>query len=50
MEKDGKTFKDIYEILLGIADEWDNLSDVDQAALAEALAGKFLPVRIEICA
>ena len=40
MESDGKTYKDIYDILLGIGEQWDKLSDIDQASLAEALAGK----------
>lgn len=40
LESDGKTFKDIYEIVLNIGKEWENLSDIDQAALLEALAGK----------
>lgn len=37
---DENTFKDIYEIILGIGQEWDNLTDVEQASLGEALAGK----------
>ena len=40
LEEDGKTFKDIYDIVLNIGKEWENLSDIDQAALLEALAGK----------
>lgn len=40
LEEDGKTFKDIYEIILGIGKEWDKLSDIEQASLGEALAGK----------
>lgn len=40
LEKDGKTFKDIYTIVLNIGKAWDSLSDIDQAALLEALAGK----------
>lgn len=40
VEADGSTFKDIYDIVVGIADKWDSLSDIDQAGLAEALAGK----------
>lgn len=33
-------FKSIYEILLGIGKEWDNLTDVERASLGEMLAGK----------
>lgn len=38
--KDDNTFKDIYEIILGIGKEWKNLSDIEQASLTEALGGK----------
>ena len=37
---DEDTFKDIYDIILGIGKEWDNLTDAEQASLGEALAGK----------
>lgn len=40
LEADGKTFKSIYDIIVGIGDEFQSLSDLDQAALLEALAGK----------
>lgn len=40
LESDGKTFKDIYTIVSGIADKWSSLQDIDRAALLEALAGK----------
>lgn len=40
LESDGKTFKDMYTIVSGIADKWATLDDIDQAALLEALAGK----------
>lgn len=40
LEEDGETFKDIYEILVGIGKEWSKLTDVEQASLGEALAGK----------
>ena len=40
LEADGKTFKSTYEIIKGIAKEWNNLSDIDQAGLLEAIAGK----------
>ena len=38
--EDEDTFKDIYEIILGIGQEWQNLTDLEQASLGEALAGK----------
>lgn len=38
--KDDNTFKDIYEIIVGIGEEWKNLTDIEQASLLEALAGK----------
>lgn len=38
--EDEDTFKDIYDIILGIGKEWDNLTDVERASLGEALAGK----------
>lgn len=37
---DEDTFKDIYDIILGIGQEWDKLTDVERASLGEALAGK----------
>lgn len=40
LEDDGKTYKDLYDIMVGIGKQWDKLSDIDQASLAEALAGK----------
>ena len=39
MESDGKTFKEIYTIVSGIADKWSSLKDIDRAALLEKLAG-----------
>jgi len=41
LEADQKTYKSIYEILIGIGKEWQNLSDIERASLGEALAGKF---------
>lgn len=38
--EDEDTFKDIYDIILGIGKEWDKLTDIEQASLGEALAGK----------
>ena len=40
MESDGKTFKDIYDIIIGIGDKWNDLSDINRASLLEKLAGK----------
>lgn len=42
LEEDGETFKSIYDIILGIGKEWKNLSDIEQASLGEALAGRAL--------
>ena len=39
MKDDKKTYKDIYEIIIGISKEWKNLEDIERAALLEALAG-----------
>ena len=40
MESDGKTFKDIYDIVIGIGEKWNDLNDIDRASLLEKLAGK----------
>lgn len=37
---DSETYKSTYQIMLEIAKVWDNISDINQAALLEALAGK----------
>lgn len=37
---DKDTYKDIYDIVLGIGEKWQDLSDIDRASLLEALAGK----------
>ena len=48
LEEDGKTFKDIFDIVLNIGEEFQNLSDIDQASLLEALAGGvILPENME---
>lgn len=39
-DKAGTQFKDIYDIAVGIGEEWHNLTDVEQAGLLETLAGK----------
>ena len=38
--EDEKTFKSIYDIIVGIGEKWNELNDIDRAALLEALAGK----------
>ena len=38
--KDENTYKDIYDIGLGISKTWSSLKDIDKASLLEALAGK----------
>ena len=38
--EDEDTFKSIYDIVLGIGKEWGKLSDIEQASLGEAIAGK----------
>lgn len=40
LEEDQKTFKSIYDILIGIGDAWKDLDDIERASLGEALAGK----------
>ena len=37
---DDKNFKTTYDIMKGISAEWENISNVDQAALLELIAGK----------
>ncbi len=37
---DENTFKNLYEIVIGIGEKWNELSDINQASLLEALAGK----------
>ena len=39
LEQDGQTFKDIYEIMIGIGEQWDKLTDIQRASLGEKLAG-----------
>ncbi len=40
LKEDGETYKSIYEILVGIGKEWENLTDIERASLGEMLAGK----------
>ena len=48
--EDKDTFKDIYEIIMGIGKEWDKLTDIERASLGEALAGRLLPEHTVMCA
>lgn len=38
--QDEDTFKSIYDIIVGIGEKWEDLTDIQQAGLLEALAGK----------
>lgn len=38
--KDKDTYKDIYDIVVGIGERWSELSDIQRADLLETLAGK----------
>lgn len=38
--KDKDTYKDIYDIVVGIGEKWEDLTDIQRASLGEALAGK----------
>lgn len=38
--EDEDTYKDIYDILVGIGEKWNDLTDIERASLGEALAGK----------
>lgn len=38
--EDADTYKSVYEIILGIGQAWEQLTDIEQASLGEALAGK----------
>jgi len=40
MKENGKEYKDVYDIVVGIGKQWKNLTDIQQASLGEALAGK----------
>lgn len=39
--EDKNTFKDIYDIIIGIGEAWPSLKDIDKASLGEALAGMY---------
>ena len=49
---DNGEFRSTYAILQDIASVWEHLSSMEQASIAEQLAGKMLllPVRTEMCA
>ena len=40
IQKDEKNYKSLYDIVVGIGEQWDKLNDVDQAGLLETLAGE----------
>lgn len=40
LEQGGDAFKSTYDILKGVSEVWDNMTDVSQASLLELLAGK----------
>lgn len=40
LEEDGKTFKSLYDIVVNVGKAYQELDDIDQAALLEKLAGK----------
>lgn len=43
-------YRSTYDIMADIAKQWENMSSMEQAALATAIAGKLVPVRTEMCA
>lgn len=48
--KNANEYKGVYQILQEIARVWQDISDVDQAALLELLAGKvFASVHSNVC-
>lgn len=46
---DNGEYRSTYDILKDISAQWENLTSMEQAALTEALAGKQLPGRTEMC-
>lgn len=46
---DEKTFKSTYEIIEEIGKVWHDISDIDQASLLEAIAGRFY-LSVQKCA
>ena len=47
--EDENTFKNIMEIVIGIGDAWEGLTDLERAGLLESLAGDLnLPENVEI--
>lgn len=38
--KNDNEYKDLYDIVVGIGEKWNSLTDIEQASLGEALAGK----------
>ena len=47
---DENTFKSSTQILREMADAWENMTDIQRASALELMGGRFLPLRIEICA
>lgn len=43
-------FRSTYDIVADIAKEWDNMSSMEQAALAETLSGKHMCQYVQKCA
>lgn len=43
-------FRSTYDIVADIAKEWDNMSSMEQAALAETLSGKYTCQYVQKCA
>lgn len=41
--KNNETFKSTYDILKELSSVWNDLTDINQAALTEYIAGKLLP-------
>ena len=39
LQADGKTYKDVYDMLVGIADVWDQLEDTSQQRISDIFAG-----------
>ena len=43
-------FRSTYDILSGLSEKWNGLTSMEQAGLAETIAGKLVPGRTEMCA
>lgn len=40
LEDDGQTYRSVYDVMLDIANVWDDMTDVNRASLLESIAGK----------